>query len=57
MENERGITITKTINEKSILTNLIITNPYQNLDPIISNNKITRKTNKTPKKIKRKQII
>lgn len=53
MEKERGITITKTINEKSILTNLIITNPYQNLDPIISN-KITRKTNKTPKKIKRK---
>ena len=49
MEKERGITITKIINEK-----IILTNPYQNLDPIISNNKITRKTNKTPKKIKRK---
>lgn len=55
MEKERGITITKTINEIiNEESKIIITNHYQNLDPIISNNKITRKTNKTPKKIKRK---
>jgi hypothetical protein len=55
MEKERGITITKTINEIiNEQQKIIITNPYQNLNPLISNNKITKKTNKTPKKIKRK---
>jgi hypothetical protein len=54
MEKERGITITKTINEIiNEQQKIIITNPYQNLNPLISN-KITKKTNKTPKKIKRK---
>ena len=61
MEKERGITITnvnqntKTINEIiNEQQKIIITNPYQNLNPLLSDNKITRKTNKTPKKIKRK---